>query len=71
MGLGYLGSSAFDNAHTAMAITPMLIMPFMLFSGFYKNRANYRAWIGWVEYLSPFKYSFEAFASNEYKGNHY
>jgi hypothetical protein len=42
----------------AMAITPMLIMPFMLFSGFYKNRSNFLDWIGWIEYLSPFKFCF-------------
>ncbi|KAL4512208.1 hypothetical protein ABPG72_005210 [Tetrahymena utriculariae] len=66
LGLGYLGGSAFSNAQTAIAVTPMLLMPFMLFAGFYKNASDYASWIGWIQYISPFKYSFQAVVINEY-----
>lgn len=44
----------------------MLMLPFMIFAGFYANRKKFADWIGWVEYLSPFKYSFEAVCWNEF-----
>lgn len=44
----------------------MLLMPFMLFAGFYKNAADYADWIGWIQYISPFKYSFMSLAISEY-----
>ena len=61
----------FKNTHIAMSVSPFAIMPFMLFSGFYKNRSNFLGWIGWIEYISPLKYAFEAFATNEYENSNY
>jgi ABC-type multidrug transport system permease subunit len=47
---------------------PLIVLPLMLFSGFYKNRKDLPVWIGWIEYLSPIKYSFVSLATNEYQG---
>jgi ABC-type multidrug transport system permease subunit len=47
---------------------PLIILPLMLFGGFYKNRKDLPVWIGWIEYLSPIKYSFTSLATNEYQG---
>ncbi|KAL4512209.1 hypothetical protein ABPG72_005211 [Tetrahymena utriculariae] len=66
LGIGYLGGSAFSDAKLAIAVTPLMIMPFMLFAGFYKNAKDYASWIGWIQYLSPFKYAFNALVHNEY-----
>lgn len=52
--LGLFLGSMFNDVRAASGVTPMLIMPFMMFSGFYANRDSYGAWIGWIEYLSPF-----------------
>ena len=35
-----------------------------LISGFYKNLANFPDWYSWLQYLSPVRYSFEAFIKN-------
>jgi len=48
LGVGYFGGTVFSDAKVAIAVTPLLIMPFMLFAGFYKNAADYASWIGWV-----------------------
>ncbi|EWS75885.1 ABC-2 family transporter protein (macronuclear) [Tetrahymena thermophila SB210] len=64
--LGYLGGCAFKNAHIAVAISPAITVPTMLFGGYYKNSGDYASWIGWISYLSPYKYSFSALAQNEY-----
>ncbi|KAL4474978.1 hypothetical protein ABPG74_001674 [Tetrahymena malaccensis] len=66
LALGLLGGSAFSDPKTASALTPLFMMPLSLFSGFYKNSSNFAAWIGWIQYLSPFKYCFSALANNEY-----
>ncbi|KAL4437737.1 hypothetical protein ABPG74_012412 [Tetrahymena malaccensis] len=66
LALGYLGGCAFKNAHIAVAISPAITVPTMLFGGYYKNTGDYASWIGWISYLSPFKYSFSALAQNEY-----
>jgi hypothetical protein len=42
-------------------------MPLILFSGFFKNGANIPNWIGWIQYISPFKYSFIGVTANETK----
>ena len=47
LGVGYFGGTAFSDAKVAIAVTPLLIMPFMLFAGFYKNSADFASWIGW------------------------
>ena len=44
----------------------IFIAPFMLFGGFFSNQANYYWWTGWIQYLSPIKYGFEALAYNEF-----
>lgn len=66
LGLGFFGGTAFNDPKVASAITPMLNMPFMLFAGFYKNAEDFSDWIGWIQYISPFKYCFNALAVNQF-----
>lgn len=49
-----------------MGFIPMLMLPFMIFAGFYANRKKFPDWIGWVEYISPMKYAFETVCWNEF-----
>lgn len=42
-------------------------LPFMLFSGFAKNTNDLASWIGWIQYISPYKHSFNAYALNEFE----
>lgn len=39
----------------------------ILFSGLFKNQQDFPKWIGWIEYLSPYKYAFEALCWNEFE----
>jgi hypothetical protein len=52
--LGLVCGTLFTTSEVAMAFMPMLILPFMMFGGYYQNRGNYGDWIGWIEYVSPF-----------------
>ena len=58
-----LGSIILDQKSVSTA-TPNLLLPIILFSGFYKNSANLPVWIGWMQYLSPVKYVFAGWIEN-------
>ena len=45
---GFLCSSVFEKAETAVGLAPILILPLLLFSGFFSNAGSYPSWIGWV-----------------------
>ncbi|KAL4512252.1 hypothetical protein ABPG72_005254 [Tetrahymena utriculariae] len=65
---GMFCGSLFKSANTAINVTPMMIMPFMLFGGFYKNSDDMPAWNRWISWLSNYRYTFEAYARNNYEG---
>lgn len=44
---GYFISSIFSQEETAVAVSPVIIMPLMLFSGFFSNAGSYPVWIAW------------------------
>ena len=46
--------------------SPMVILPFMMFSGFFLNPESAPTWLMWIEFLSPMKYAFSALAQNEF-----
>lgn len=50
-----------------MTLTPVLIIPFMLFAGFFVNQNNIPVYLIEFQYLSIFKYGFQALALNEYQ----
>ena len=66
--LGFLTGSVFPRADIAMAFTQITMVPFMYFSGFYRNGSIPTAF-RWIEDISVFKYAFQGFASNQYDGN--
>lgn len=65
MSFGLLIGSIVKDARSVSSVTPALVLPFVLFSGFFKNTSNLSKWIGWIQYGSPFKYGFSAFTQNE------
>jgi ABC-type multidrug transport system permease subunit len=65
---GLMVGSLFSDPKVASGIMPLMILPLMLFSGFYKNTGDLPAWIGWIQYISPIKYTFIGLADNEFSG---
>lgn len=63
--LGLMLGSIITDAKSVSVVTPAILLPFFLFSGFFKNSGNLSSWIGWIQYISPIKYSFAAFVQNE------
>ena len=66
--VGLMAGIFFQDVKVASGVVPIAIMPFVLFSGFLKNRENLMSWISWIQYLSPMKYSFEAAMRNNFTG---
>ena len=46
----------------------MFLKLFIEYIGLFKNQQDFPTWIGWIEFLSPYKYAFEALCRNEYDG---
>ena len=62
--LGLLLGSVYTDAKSTSALTPLVIIPFLIFAGYFKNRENIPSWISWFEYISPIKYTFSAWITN-------
>lgn len=43
----FIGSVILDEK-SIPAMVPMITLPIILFSGFFKNRADLPVWIGWI-----------------------
>lgn len=53
-------STIFSDKQLAVTLTPVLIIPFMLFAGFFVNQDNIPIWLIEFQYLSFFKYGYQA-----------
>mmetsp|Transcript_26239 Transcript_26239/g.42976 ORF Transcript_26239/g.42976 Transcript_26239/m.42976 type:complete len:702 (-) Transcript_26239:333-2438(-) len=66
--LGIAIAAAFTDLSVALAVAPMLILPLMVFSGFFVNNGGIPVYFNWIKYLSPMKYGFATLIKNEYTG---
>lgn len=66
--MGFFFGSIFKSTRLAISLTVTMVVPYLLFGGLIKNRADYPSWIGWFEYLNPTYYAFTALVNNEFKG---
>lgn len=57
---GILFSLVLGKAELAMAMVPMINVPFMLFAGFFSNQNSVPYYFYPVQYLSMFKYGYQA-----------
>ncbi|KAL4512556.1 hypothetical protein ABPG72_020393 [Tetrahymena utriculariae] len=64
---GLLLSVLFKKMELLMALIPVLVIPFMVLGGFFINSNNIPHYFRWIEYISMFKYGFQASALNEFE----
>lgn len=60
-------SVAFSEKKLAVTFIPVLLVPFMLLSGFFVNESHTPFWLLPFQYLSFYKYAFQAMMLNEYE----
>ncbi|XP_012258088.2 protein white isoform X2 [Athalia rosae] len=63
---GYLISCASSSITMALSIGPPVIIPFLLFGGFFLNKASVPIYFEWFSYLSWFRYGNEALLINQW-----
>ena len=63
--LGLMVGSIASDVKSVTNIATMVFLPLFLFGGFFKNINTLPKWVGWIQYITPFKYGFAAFIQNE------
>ncbi|KAG5683231.1 hypothetical protein PVAND_012524 [Polypedilum vanderplanki] len=65
---GYLISCASSSISMALSIAPPVIIPFLIFGGFFLNAASVPGYFKWLSYFSWFRYGNEALMINQWDG---
>ena len=65
-GYSLIISASFSDKQLAVTLTPVLIIPFMLFAGFFVSSDNIPWYLKEFEYLSIFKYGYQALMRNQF-----
>lgn len=65
---GYLISCASSSISMALSIGPPVIIPFLIFGGFFLNSGSVPSYFTWLSYLSWFRYGNEALTINQWAG---
>jgi ATP-binding cassette subfamily G (WHITE) protein 1 len=68
-GYSLIISASFSDKQLAVTLTPVLIIPFMLFAGFFVSASSIPIFLKEFEYLSIFKYGFQALMLLEFTNN--
>nr|CAA26716.2 white pigment protein [Drosophila melanogaster] len=63
---GYLISCASSSTSMALSVGPPVIIPFLLFGGFFLNSGSVPVYLKWLSYLSWFRYANEALLINQW-----
>lgn len=66
-GYSLIISASFSDKQLAVTLTPVLIIPFMLFAGFFVSSSKIPVWLKEFEYLSIFKYGYQALLRNQFQ----
>lgn len=67
--IAYTIGALFSRVETAIAVTNIITLPYVIFSGTLLNEDSMPKWLGWLKYLSPMKYSNSIGIINEFDGN--
>ena len=66
--MGVFFGSLIKDSKAAIDIAPLVLVPFLIFSGFTSNSSNILAFLKFIEYLSPIRYVFELFVTAQFNG---
>lgn len=65
---GYLISCASASTSMALSVGPPVIIPFLLFGGFFLNSGSVPIYLRWLSYFSWFRYANEGLLINQWAG---
>jgi len=58
MSIGLFLGSLVHDARTVTTLAPAMAQITSLLTGYFKNLGNLPNWIGWIQYISPMRYSY-------------
>ncbi|PVD37706.1 hypothetical protein C0Q70_00306 [Pomacea canaliculata] len=64
---GYVISTVSPNVNVGLALAPPMMIPLLLFGGFFLNDDSIPIYFIWLKYLSWFKYANELLAVNQWE----
>lgn len=64
--IGFFTGSLFKDVKKASGLSPVLLLPLMMFSGLYNKLNSIPGWISWLQYISPFRYGLHMTLLNQY-----
>jgi ATP-binding cassette, subfamily G (WHITE), member 2, PDR len=64
-------ASATRTISQAMGIAGILVLCFVVYSGFMLPQAYMRPWFSWIRWINPIFYAFEGLLSNEFHGREF
>eukprot|EP00475_Leptophrys_vorax_P023598 TRINITY_DN3229_c0_g1_i3.p1 TRINITY_DN3229_c0_g1~~TRINITY_DN3229_c0_g1_i3.p1 ORF type:complete len:687 (+),score=141.68 TRINITY_DN3229_c0_g1_i3:16-2076(+) len=67
-GVGFFISTISPNVMIANLLTPIILITFLLLSGFYANISTIPKFFIWLEYISFMRYGYSAIMTNEFTG---
>ena len=65
---GYVIGTAVPDRQLATLMTPITIVPMLLFAGFFIKQDNIPKWLWWFREISFFKYGYQIQFLNEFEG---
>lgn len=65
--IGFLTGSLFQDPKKASGLSPVMLLPLMMFSGIYNKLNSIPGWISWLQYISPFRYGLHMLLLNQYE----
>ncbi len=67
--VGMLISSIFDNLQVILAVTPVILLPLLLFSGIFVSSGSLPVYFNWIKYISPIYYAFVGMMQVEFSSD--
>jgi ABC-type multidrug transport system ATPase subunit/ABC-type multidrug transport system permease subunit len=59
LSIGISLASTFDSLEVALVLTPLILLPLMLFAGLFINTSSIGWWLRWLAYVSPVRWCAE------------
>jgi ATP-binding cassette subfamily G (WHITE) protein 2 len=69
--MGLAISALAPTVSAASAMSPSIMIIFLLFGGFYANMDTVPVWLRWLQWISFVRYAFEALMINEFVGQRF
>lgn len=66
--MGFALSCCIPTAQLCLALTPMIVFPLGLMTGYYLHLPSLHWALRWISYISPSRYGFQAMVVNEFRG---